>query len=546
MSRWGKKNVKKAPEVIRTVTEGLRHLYRKKLLPLEEYHGFHDFHSLSLEDADFDNKPMVLVVGQYSTGKTTFIKYLLEQDIPGSRVGPEPTTDCFTAIMHGDVEGVIPGNALIVDPNKPFRKLNPFGNTFLNRFQCAQMNNQVLESISIIDTPGILSGAKQRVSRGERDHKGYDFPAVMRWFAERVDRIILLFDAHKLEISDEFAEAIGALKGNEDKLRVVLNKADMVGTQQLMRVYGALMWSLGKVFGTPEVLRVYIGSFWSEPLMVTDNRKLFELEEEDLFTDIQNLPRNAALRKLNDLVKRARLVRVHSHIINYLKQEMPSVFRKDNKKKNLIHELPVIFAKIQLQHNISPGDFPDCTKMQEQLMAHDFTKFKTLKPSLMAALDELLSCDIAKLMPLLRQEELEAGDQPGVQGGAFLGTRAGPFTEGDPFAEVNGDAPEEEDSWVVTKDKPKYDEIFYNLAPDEGKLSGPKAKDWMVSSRLPNSVLGRIWKLSDVDRDGMLDDEEFALASHLIEVKLEGHGLPPELPSRLVPPSKRRQKGSDA
>lgn len=60
-------------------------------------------------------------------------RYLLEQDYPGGRIGPEPTTDCFTAIMHGDVPGVIPGNALVVDPNKPFRKLNPFGNTFLNR-----------------------------------------------------------------------------------------------------------------------------------------------------------------------------------------------------------------------------------------------------------------------------------------------------------------------------------------------------------------------------------------------------------------------------
>lgn len=55
---------------------------------------------------------------------------------------------------------------------------------------------------------------------------------------------------------------------------------------------------------------------------------------------------------------------VHAHIISYLKQEMPSVFRKDNKKKNLIYQLPVIFSKIQLQHNISAGDFPDCTKMQ--------------------------------------------------------------------------------------------------------------------------------------------------------------------------------------
>lgn len=125
-----------------------------------------------------------------------------------------------------------------------------------------------------------------------------------------MDRIILLFDAHKLDISDEFSEVIKALKNHEDKIRVVLNKADQIETQQLMRVYGALMWSLGKIINTPEVVRVYIGSFWSHPLLIPDNRKLFEAEEQDLFKDIQSLPRNAALRKLNDLIKRARLAKV--------------------------------------------------------------------------------------------------------------------------------------------------------------------------------------------------------------------------------------------
>lgn len=51
-------------------------------------------------------------------------------------------------------------------------------------------------------------------------------------------------------------QVISTLRGHDDKVRVVLNKSDQVDQQQLMRVYGALMWSLGKVFKTPEVCRV--------------------------------------------------------------------------------------------------------------------------------------------------------------------------------------------------------------------------------------------------------------------------------------------------
>ena len=71
-----------------------------------------------------------------------------------------------------------------------------------------------------------------------------------------------------------------------------------------MRVYGALMWSLGKVFHTPEVARVYIGSFWEEPLKYEINQRLFHNEENDLIQDLQNLTKSSALRKVNDLIKR--------------------------------------------------------------------------------------------------------------------------------------------------------------------------------------------------------------------------------------------------
>lgn len=44
-----------------------------------------------------------MLLGQYSTGKTTFIKHLLRTSYPGAHIGPEPTTDRFVVVMVGSI-----------------------------------------------------------------------------------------------------------------------------------------------------------------------------------------------------------------------------------------------------------------------------------------------------------------------------------------------------------------------------------------------------------------------------------------------------------
>uniref|UniRef100_A0A3P9M9R1 Epidermal growth factor receptor pathway substrate 15 n=1 Tax=Oryzias latipes TaxID=8090 RepID=A0A3P9M9R1_ORYLA len=96
--------------------------------------------------------------------------------------------------------------------------------------------------------------------------------------------------------------------------------------------------------------------------------------------------------------------------------------------------------------------------------------------------------------------------------------------------------------WVVKpEEKMKFDSIFDSLGPVGGMLSGDKVKPVLLNSKLPVDILGRVWELSDLDRDGMLDREEFSVAMYLVYRALEGEPVPMALPPPLVPPSKRKK-----
>jgi GTPase SAR1 family protein len=357
-----------------SVMSSLKEMYKTKILPFEELTFFSRFGCGELSDSDFDSNPMVLLMGPYSSGKTTFIENLIGRQYPGSKIGPEPTTDTFNAIMPGGEDRIIPGNALVVTPNTPFHGLQTFGNSFLTRFQgCYVSNCPFLTDITIIDTPGILSGKKQSNGRA------YDFQKVLEWFVDRADMIILLFDVQKIDLSDEMATAVKCLGKHADKIRVVMNKSDSLSHQQLMKVYGAMQWSLGRIITTPEVTKVYIGSFWSEPLKNQETNALIVQEMGDLMKDISMLPKMGVVRKINDMVKRLRLLRAQALLLDHLRGEMPGLFGKDKKQKALLDDLPSVFRSVMAQHALSAGDFPDLDVFRKGLEGLDFKKIPKIK-----------------------------------------------------------------------------------------------------------------------------------------------------------------------
>ncbi|KAK5930308.1 hypothetical protein CgunFtcFv8_026553 [Champsocephalus gunnari] len=102
--------------------------------------------------------------------------------------------------------------------------------------------------------------------------------------------------------------------------------------------------------------------------------------------------------------------------------------------------------------------------------------------------------------------------------------------------------PSNELHWAVRpEEKNTFDGIFESLAPVNGLLSGDKVKPVLINSKLPLDVLGKVWDLSDIDKDGHLDRDEFAVAMHLVYRALEKEPVPSLLPSSLIPPSKRKK-----
>ena len=75
--------------------------------------------------------------------------------------------------------------------------------------------------------------------------------------------------------------------------------------------------------------------------------------------------------------------------------------------------------------------------------------------------------------------------------------------------------------------------FFFEFTSKNVFSSNFQVRQVMMGSKLSTNHLGRIWDLSDIDRDGCLTRYEFTVAMHLTYRCLQGDKLPAQLPPEL-------------
>ncbi|OQV06200.1 hypothetical protein CLAIMM_10811 isoform 1 [Cladophialophora immunda] len=100
--------------------------------------------------------------------------------------------------------------------------------------------------------------------------------------------------------------------------------------------------------------------------------------------------------------------------------------------------------------------------------------------------------------------------------------------------------------WAITPaDKARFDSIFATVdRQGRGFITGEQAVEFFGNARLPEEILAQIWDLADINSEGQLNRDEFAVAMYLIRQQRgtkDGRGiLPSTLPPALIPPSMRK------
>lgn len=191
---------------------------------------------------------------------------------------------------------------------------------------------------------------------------------------------------------------------------MLLNKADTVSQQELMKVHGTLFWGLAPIKLSPEPPRIYVGSFWLYTNHYHPLAEFFLDEEILLFQDLNQVIENQVENKIALVRTHAIKVRLHALTVNSFLQvyyEKRSRIYNNNQLYSDIIEEPEknnVFFQLLVHSCVNKFDLPNKKKYANFFKTNPLLEFQLIQNRLC----QLLPCPlnnideaIDKLLPQL-------------------------------------------------------------------------------------------------------------------------------------------------
>ncbi|XP_028666480.1 sarcalumenin-like isoform X2 [Erpetoichthys calabaricus] len=163
-------------------------------------------------------KITVMLMGNHSAGKSSFINWYVEEHI--QRTGVAIETQGFTFITSGRKRESLTGNATLhLYPH--FQKLQDFtGVADYLSTEISSSRQKKFSLVTFIDTPGLVDGDMKYE---------FDVEKALIWLGDQVDLIFVFFDPMGQALCKRTLNIVEKLnEKNNEKLRFYLSKADEV------------------------------------------------------------------------------------------------------------------------------------------------------------------------------------------------------------------------------------------------------------------------------------------------------------------------------
>jgi len=252
-----------------------------------------------------DRPLLVTVMGEFNSGKSTFVNALIGEEV--APMGITPTTATINVLKYGAER-----KGRVVYHDDEVREVE-WGDVpkLLKGLDAAEAKRirvvevlyplETLQRVNVVDTPGLNS-----------IHPEHEETA--RKFIAEADAVLWLFTVDQAAKATE-GEALGKIKAAGKKILGVLNKIDRCSPEELARIVAHVSAALGEhletivPFAAREALRARKGGPGDDAQLAASNYPaLASALEERFFSRARAIKREAATTRLRQLITQARAV----------------------------------------------------------------------------------------------------------------------------------------------------------------------------------------------------------------------------------------------